>query len=74
MFKVLYIDSASLKWPFLGSFGPLLPQIWSEFAEIFTKDKRRVWAIFENLKCYRNRTDQKFVLLVQLSHYRNRTK
>ena len=27
-----------MKWPFLGLFRPLHPQIWSDFAEIFTRD------------------------------------
>ena len=38
IFKVLHTYAASMKWPFMDFFGPLLPQIWPDFAEIFTRD------------------------------------
>ena len=37
IFKVFRIDSASMKWPLLGGFGPLLPQILFNLAEILTR-------------------------------------
>ena len=35
--KVFYIDSASMEWPFLGLFGPLLPEILFDPAETLTR-------------------------------------
>ena len=37
VFKVLRTNSASMKWPFLGGFGPLLSQIWFTVAQIFVR-------------------------------------
>ena len=37
--KDFWIDSASMKWPFLGFFGPLLSQILLNLAGILTRGK-----------------------------------
>ena len=37
IFKVFRIDSAFMQWPFLRVFGPLLPQILFNLAEILTR-------------------------------------
>ena len=42
-----------LLWPFLGFFGPLLLHIWSNIAEVFTKDSILVYRdtiLFKNLE------------------------
>ena len=54
-------------WIFLG---PLLPQIWPDFAEIFTRDsvlgdKNSVSIILQTLEFLQNRMDTKFAHLVQ---------
>ena len=35
--KFFCIDSASIKWPFWGFFGPLLPQILFDLSETLTR-------------------------------------
>ena len=37
IFKLFRIDSAFMKWPLLGGFGPLLRQILFNVAEILTR-------------------------------------
>ena len=59
-----------MKWPFMDFFGPLLPQIWPDFAEIFTRDsvlgdKNSVSIILQTLEFLQNRMDTKFAHLVQ---------
>ena len=69
-FKVLHTYAASMKWPFMDFFGPLLPQIRPDFTEIFTRDsvlgdKNSVSIILQTLEFLQNRMDTKFAHLVQ---------
>ena len=53
------------------NFGPLLPQIWSNIAEILSKsstlaNKNIVWKKFEGFELSQKRGGSKFSLLVQL--------
>ena len=47
--KVFYIDSASMEWPFLGLFGPLLPEILFDPAETLTGG-----SLHEEKQCLKN--------------------
>ena len=58
LFKIFQSFSASMKWLWLGSFWPLLLQIWSNFAEVFTRDsilvdKKSFWITFEKFEFLR---------------------
>ena len=70
IFKLLHTYAASMKWPFMDFFGPLLPQIRPDFTEIFTRDsvlgdKNSVSIILQTLEFLQNRMDTKFAHLVQ---------
>ena len=70
--QILGSNSASMIWLFEEVFGPLLPQLWSNFAQILTRvntigSKNIVWKYFVWIWVFMEKgTDPKFALLVRL--------
>ena len=60
IFKVVRIDPAFMKWPLLGVFGSLLPQIFFNLAEILT----RCSVPIRKTQCLKN--PSKFWILTQM--------
>ena len=60
IFKVFRIDSAFMKWPPLGGFGPLVPQMLFNFAKILTRCNVPI----RKTQCLKNLT--KFWILTQM--------
>ena len=68
---VLRVDSAFIKWLFLGGFGLFLPKIYLTIVEILTRgstlpNNNIVWKNLKDSNFHEKETDPKFALLVQL--------